>query len=375
MKRHKITSKLFTAVAALLLLLSLGSCRFKPLYIDDVNTHITVSLYDIKLELLWGLDWRTEWKYYAYWDSLKYGTLGYTIPTEQVCAQFYPLDKNLEPLSCWQKHFPLSGGSVEITPGYYNMLFYNDVELKDEHYVTFTDYNDLTQFVATTTSNRDAANTRAADTRNQPDQLFGVHLKQEYVSDDPDDYEYINGVYVYHIKSTLEPYVYIYLIQVLIYNNNDDKGKKVTSGEGIEISGLAKGVEMLERKNVSDTVSIYTDIKPLYTLEADGCDIVGARMQSFGLASIDPLYTRAATRLDVPNRATTTLILRNGNKYTFVTDITDQMRTKITGGVITITLDANNIPKGELDDNTNKGSGFKVDVDDWNGVDSVEVKI
>ena len=56
-----------------------SSCQRKPLYLAQRGTlDINVSVYDIQLELLWGVSWKTDWQYL--WDESLYGYIGYTEP-------------------------------------------------------------------------------------------------------------------------------------------------------------------------------------------------------------------------------------------------------------------------------------------------------
>lgn len=51
----------WTFVALLLTSLVTG-CYRKPLYVAQRGMlNIDVSVYDIQLDLLWGIDWKTEW--------------------------------------------------------------------------------------------------------------------------------------------------------------------------------------------------------------------------------------------------------------------------------------------------------------------------
>ena len=47
-----------------MLVTMLTGCERKDLYLARHGTlKIDVSVYDIQLDLLWGLDWKTEWQY------------------------------------------------------------------------------------------------------------------------------------------------------------------------------------------------------------------------------------------------------------------------------------------------------------------------
>ena len=72
------------------LVMVLSGCERKDLYLAQRGTiDVNVSVYDIDLDLLWGLEWKTQWQYL--WDESLYGPIGYTEPTG-VRANVYTLN-------------------------------------------------------------------------------------------------------------------------------------------------------------------------------------------------------------------------------------------------------------------------------------------
>ena len=54
-------------LVALLLTSLIAGCQRKPLYLAQRGTlDVDVSVYDIQLDMLWGIDWKAEWQYL--WD-------------------------------------------------------------------------------------------------------------------------------------------------------------------------------------------------------------------------------------------------------------------------------------------------------------------
>ena len=154
----------------------------------------------------------------------------------------------------FNRNFTKAGGRVSLTAGqWYDMLFYN----ADTEYIIFGQ-NDLnSDYMATTRSTSHNVYTRASEEDadmpsryysdyNQPDELFGSFIDDMQISEDPDHYEHIidslgNVVSVFNIETTLKPYTFIYLLQVVIVNNNDDKGARVLGGKGLTLTGMAQG--------------------------------------------------------------------------------------------------------------------------------------
>ena len=377
MRRHHRHIAPWVFVALLLTSIITG-CQRKDLYLAQRGTlNIDVSVYDIQLDLLWGLEWKTEWQYL--WDASLYGPIGYTEPTG-IRANVYALDETNQRFRYTTRNLPKTGGKVSLTTRQsYDMVFYNN----DTEYILFSTDEANDYFYATTRSNTKAAYTRSYDHYNQPDQLFGTYLHDLYVTDDPDAYEMSydeEGIpyYVFEVNATLNPYTFIYLYQVMVLNNDDDAGKRITGCEGISVDGLAGGVDLFTR--VTDSLNLVTitqeETMPMLTDRAlrlpDGTettgDIFAARIMTWGIPGIDPL-AQNATRTEAQPQdsigAGIGLIMRNGTVYPIQRNITEQIKQRPAGGVITIVIDAAEIPDSIIGEKPKPGGGFDASVDNW----------
>lgn len=377
MRRHHRHIAPWVFVALLLTSIITG-CQRKDLYLAQRGTlNIDVSVYDIQLDLLWGLEWKTEWQYL--WDASLYGPIGYTEPTG-IRANVYALDETNQRFRYTTRNLPKTGGKVSLTTRQsYDMVFYNN----DTEYILFSTDEANDYFYATTRSNTKAAYTRSYDHYNQPDQLFGTYLHDLYVTDDPDAYEMSydeEGIpyYVFEVNATLDPYTFIYLYQVMVLNNDDDAGKRITGCEGISVDGLAGGVDLFTR--VTDSLNLVTitqeETMPMLTDRAlrlpDGTettgDIFAARIMTWGIPGIDPL-AQNATRTEAQPQdsigAGIGLIMRNGTVYPIQRNITEQIKQRPAGGVITIVIDAAEIPDSIIGEKPKPGGGFDASVDNW----------
>lgn len=374
LRRHILP--LITLMISLVMVLS--GCERKDLYLAQCGTiDVNVSVYDIDLDLLWGLEWKTQWQYL--WDESLYGPIGYNEPTG-VRANVYTLNEDLKRVRYTTRNFSNDGGRVSLTTRKtYDMAFYNN----DTEYILFSTDESNAYYHATTRSNARAAYTRAYAHYNQPDQLFGTFMQDLYVTEDPEAYEihYDNDgmpYYVYKVNAELTPYTMIYLCQVMVINNADENGKRITGCQGISMNGLSGGVDLFTR--MTDTTRIVTitqeETQPMQadrnlTLP-DGTEVVGdimaARILTWGLPGINPL-ANVGTRTDaeplVQVHAGIGLTLRNGNVYSIEKDITDQMRKRPSGGVITIVIDATELPENVVGEKPKPGGGFDASVDDW----------
>ncbi|MBO7050504.1 MAG: DUF5119 domain-containing protein [Bacteroidaceae bacterium] len=390
---------------ASVLLFGMTSCERKDLYLRVDRTEIKIEIYDIRLDLLWGIDWETEWQYSWNESSSDFGYIGYTKP-ELVKGTIYNVDFNTgKRFSAFVKIFNSTGGRVSLTAGStYDMMFYNF----GTEYTTFYQSDDYESYTASTrvSSQTSWAHTRAesqdsempGDKKyvdyNQPDELFGTLITDLHINEDPSAYEKEydeegNITYIYKVDAALRPYSFIYLYQIIVLNNADEKGNRIVGAQGLTVTGLAQGVEMFTRKTFENTISVTSaSVKPMQRHEnvrladgavADSADIMACRVLTWGLPGIDPLAnTKARTRaLDLDqNFIGLGITLRNGYTWTVTRDITDQMHEKPAGGVITIYIDGNDVPQDLLDQKQQtSGGGFNAHVEDWSNEINTDVRI
>lgn len=405
---HRTVLKALPAMAMLPALLFTAGCERKPLYLRVSEAEIEVAVYDVRLELMWGINWETRWQYQ--WDELssQYGSLGYTKPS-YVRATVYNLDAASKVRNNYfTRNFTIGGGRVSLVPGnWYDMLFYNS----GTEYILFNQSEKLDYYnVSTRTStlptymNADAAapagdrqypdTARTYTNYNQPDELFGVMLDKLDISEDPNDYrkefdENGNPVYIYNITADLSPYTFIYLIQIMVTNNSDSVGTRIRGAAGLTVTGMAQGTDVFTRSNWHNTIAVTSDdVKPLQTgrsltlpdsTQVTG-DVMACRLLTWGLPGIDPIKAMTrATRVAEEDRnyIGIGLTLRNGHTYNITRDITDQMHENPAGGVITIVVNAGDIPPAALEDKPSPqgGGGFNAKVEDWNKEVDAEIVI
>lgn len=410
MSNRRLLNKTIAKIQAILglafVLISNTACERKELFLRVDQTQIAVEIYDINLDLLWGIEWDTQWQYD--WDtSLEtYGDLGYTKP-ELIKGTIYNLDESTgKRFSSFVKIFDSNGGRVSLTSGStYDMMFYNfgtewTSFYQSDDYETYTASTRMSSQAswirtrAETESSEMPDTTRSYIDYNQPDELFGTLKTGIYIDEDPSTYdkEYDedgNITYIYKIDATLRPYSFIYIYQVIITNNTDEKGDIIKGSRGMTITGLSQGVEMFSRRTFNNTISITTDdVKPIQRhknvkLEgeavADSADIIAARILTWGLPGMNPLEnTKAATKApDIDrNFVGIGLTLRNNYTWTITRDITEQMHQRPTGGIITIYVDANEVPEDLINQKPQStGGGFNAEVENWSNEVNAEVTI
>lgn len=388
-----------TLYLLLLVVSTFTSCTRKDLFLRIDQSEIRININDIRLDMLWGIDWRTSMLYN--WDEQVHGRLGYTEP-EWIRATIYDLNSaDFTRTGSFNRNFTKAGGRVSLTAGqWYDMLFYN----ADTEYVIFGQ-NDLnSDYMATTRSTSLNVYTRATEDNmqlpsrsyadfNQPDELFGSFIDDMQVSEDPDHYEQTidslgNIVNVFNIETALQPYTFIYLIQVVVMNNQDEKGTRIVGGQGMTVTGLAKGVELFSRRTNSEVVSVTSeDIKPTQSFTnlelPDGtkadCEVFASRILTWGLPNVAPLAERTRSSVEVveDNFIGVGLITRSGYVYNYTANITEQMHQHPAGGVITVVIDAGQIDNKYIDkpQSENRGGGFNASVENWGNEYNASVTI
>lgn len=404
-RNNRTLAKIQIILGLSMFLLMNSACERKDLFLRVDQTQIQVELFDISLDLLWGIDWQAEWQYSWNESISTYGQIGYSQP-ELIKGTIYNVDPATNKrFSSFFKIFDKDGGRLSLTAGSrYDMMFYNF----GTEWTSFHQSEDFETYTASTraSSNSSWIRTRAENEfsempsdksyidYNQPDELFGTLVTGLEINEDPSSYETEydedgNIRYVYKIDANLRPYSFIYLFQIIVLNNNDGKGNRVIGARGLTATGLSQGVDLFSRKTFNSTISITSeDIKPMQNHSnvrlADGstvenADIMASRMLTWGLPGINPLEnTKARTRAVEydQNYLGIGLTLRNGYTFTITQNITDQMHEKPAGGVITIYIDANDIPEDLLEKKQQtSGGGFNASVTDWENEINAEVTI
>lgn len=407
---RRIVAKIQLTLFFALCLFANSSCIRKDLYLRVDTTQILIKLSDIGLRFFWNASWKAEWLYE--WDEKTYGKIDYTRP-ELIKTTIYNLDtKTHDRLSSFYMLFDSTGGRIRLTSGSsYDMLFYNfgteyiGFNQSDdlERYNAFTRNSNLTSYIRTRAENTFSTmpeDAKPYDVFNEPDEFFGTLVSNIVINEDPTSYtkEYDkdgNIIYVYKIEAPIQPYSFIYLIQIIIENNIDEKGKRIVGVNGLTVTGLSQGVELFSRKTLSNTISITTEeIKPMKSRTITdpnnpgstiNVDIAAARILTWGLPGINPISewekinANPSTKVNEidKNYIGIGFTLRNGYSWNLTTDeINSQIHQKPTGGVLTIRYDASQIPQEILDKTqTTTGGGFNATVDPWSNEVNAEVSI
>lgn len=380
----------------LLALSLLPSCEREPLlHLVDPETELEFETNKIILDLqvLWEYDitydWESQWWYN--WDERDdslFGTWELQEPTTFNIRRYYteeipdaPHNEVLRDVVTGHRY------QARYKYGYYDVLVWNDVNTIDGVQSLHYDEESTLEYVTayTNQSNAHTSTPHHAPTYRpgyafyQPEFLFSGEYDDLHVTDNPADYDSLiinpdgSTTWYKFVPLLLTPVTYIYLTQVIIHHN----GNKIAGVDGSgNLTGLARSVNLNSHVTSEQDISVnypmrmkkhMTYIAP-QAEEAEDVDIIGGRVLTFGLTGVDPFrITRASTSYQqvvespIRNYLELDMLFHNGYDSTFVFDVTDQVKERYKGGVITVHIDADEI---ELPSNKG-GSLFDAEIKDY----------
>ena len=368
----------------LLLLLAmmalLGGCMREPILhlYDEEEIEMDLPVIDLDLEVYWDYeiafgviyDWRAEWFYG--WDdndSRIFGELGYTEPTAFNLRRYYTAQVPYAP------HTSVIASYIEGTHfqgqydwGFWDMLVWNNIQTIDGvQSLIFDEATSLDSVTAYTNPSMTPSRYQAPRyTRSfyAPEPLFSAYEQAIEISSDLKGFVFNEerNAWVRTLKMVLKPITYIYLTQVIIHHN---KGR-ITSVDGTaNLSGMARTTNLNTGCAGNDAITVYYNVNLKNNCDKNGetVDIIGGRLMTFGIPGNEAnSLSRASDVHDNNNHyMDVTMQFNNGMDSTFVFNVTDQVRKRYKGGVITVELDMDTIPIPQRPG----GSGFDAVVKDF----------
>lgn len=334
---------------------------------------------DVMWQYSFDIDWQVEWQYgWDVTDSLIFGgTIGYRKPTEFDLRRYYLGEEPSVPHTrVEQFHLEDSTFFANYEFGYYDMLLWNSIHTQDGVQSILINEDNMDNVTAETNQNinrtpmRNANYTKmSAPSYYEPEDLFALYMQDIRISSDPADYEFYDEerhVYYKKLAGTLQPVTYIYLPQLILYHNNG----RISAVDGNAVlTGMARRTSVNTGITDSESVNVYFNdrLKQGITIssgqhEGEVVDIIGGRLHSFGLCNTNPYTLTRAYEGDTEEHLIGMKVqFYNGFDSTLVFDVTDQVRKRYRGGVITMELDVDSVhipaQRG--------GSGFDAQVADY----------
>lgn len=187
--------------------------------------------------------------------------------------------------------------------------------------------------------------TGAVGLLNQPEIFYGAYPENIYISPNLEDYEYdpVEDLYIKHIDARLRPLVYIYLVQFVLFNNEDGKIKAVNGNAALSSMASSTNVNTGHTGNKPAVVYFNTRMKKNLTVRGRKSDVIGGKLTTFGLCDNEP-YTRSGamyggSRSNLRNILYFDLIWKNDGIRTYEFDVTDQCLSQAHGGILTVWID------------------------------------
>ncbi|MCQ2222187.1 MAG: hypothetical protein MJZ35_00190 [Bacteroidaceae bacterium] len=394
----------FVSVFAYVALLAtlLTSCIEPPLKLPAQEVLVDLPLVFVDLDVVWNLDidWRSQW--YYDWDEKDkelWGELAYPLPTNYEVRRYFLGSQTGAP------HTTVDGFTIYGTHfrrtyefGYYDMLIWSNIDSKDGTQVVTINENDLDEVMASTTVTRGMSRVAAATVLspnyamlvgaghassnvvtglyNQPEIFYAAYPQDTYISRNQSDYDHYDEVercWVKQINCELDPRVYLYLVQVIIKNND---GRIVGCTGDNAISSFSSGTSVNTGHTWDNPVLVYfgTRFKQNMDYEGETVDIIGGKFTTYGLCDMGsysqtksgPHYT--GTRTDLKNYLYVDLKFSNQAQATLQVDVTDQCLEQAHGGIITVVLDAHDIDIPPAPEPGGTGSLFVPTVEDYDEV-------
>lgn len=338
------------------------------------------------MELVWNLDvdWESQWHYP--WDASDdqiFGKREYPKPSSFEVRRYFLGDEPHAPhTKDGMDSFPVVGYKFRraFLFGYYDMLLWSNVITADGAQVLRINESDLDNTVATTSVTRSVTLRANNDDEpvktamyNQPEIFYSAYPRDIYISNNSADYDYYdeeNNCWVKRLQCTLQPLVYIYLVQIIIHNNGNGRIAGVSGDTAISAMANSTSVNTGHTSNTPCMVYFNTRMKKNVELDGEKVDIIGGKLTTFGLCDMQginetkaSLYQGSMAHLN--NYLIFELGMSGGSLQQQKKDITQQIQNQCHGGVITIHINAQEIdnPHGGEDGG---GSMFNPVVDDYN---------
>ena len=359
----------------LLALLALSSCyREPPLHLYDIdNPALALPIVELSLDTYWNYDgnlginydWRAEW-YYGWDDEDRsiFGELEYEEPTKFFLRRYYTGEVK-EGTRIDKKNAYVSGRTFRAPYdwGFWDILAWNDVKTIDGVQSLQIDEKssydeDIIASTGTTMYSSRYHAPRYQNSFYEPEQLFSACEKGVEINKNLDGFEFDedNNIWVRKLNMYLEPLTYIYLPQIILHNNNGRIDQVTSNGN---ISGMARFADINTGFAGEDAIAVNFKMRLKTNKDfkaGEKVDIVGGRLMTFGICGQNAnRITRADEENDTEHHyIDVQLQFNNGMDSIFVFDVTDQVRKRYKGGVITVELDMDTVPTPKR----SGGSGF-----------------
>lgn len=368
-------------------LLTLHSCIEPPLKLPAEEVLVDVPAIVTDIEVVWNLDidWQNNW--YYKWDAKDeelFGKIRYPQPTNFEVRRHY-LGEHPGGTPVSYDGFTIFGNRFRRSYmfGYYDMLIWSNIDSEDGAQVLTINETDPLAVQASTTVTRgfsrvdkDGNETGSVFALfNQPEIFYSTYPRDIFISREMKDYDYYDEVekcWVKNINCELNPLVYIYLVQVILTNND---GKVTGTTGNAALTSVASSTNVNTGRTGMNPAMVYfnTRFKPNMDYKGETVDIIGSMLTTFGMCDMAsysdaPNHQYNGSRTDLTNQLMFDLTFRNGTAKTMTFDVTDQCRRQAHGGIITVVVDCKDVEMPDTPKEEGTGSLFVPTVEDYEEV-------
>lgn len=355
----------------LLLVFICSGCVRKDLYLRGMvreNCAITTTI-DITLDILTTIQADINSNLIYNWDETLYGPLGYTVPThmEGKFFQYRGVDNRV-----WDHDDLFEIGIPKdariLTDTRYEVLFNNltnrtnyNTDDKYSQYISSPDYKPTKAFDFVEDFGVSA----------QCEEQFAAYKENVYVDVQDPAVEVTtmpDGSLLYHYNMDVKvvPISYIYIIQVIIDNDNPRAPMNVDSCTYMALNGVAREKEMFTNMTTDKRCCIESHyVKPIQ--KSDSCYVFAERFVTYGM--INDYYSSWGTA-GLTYELGMEFLLSDGTTKKGKVNLGGLLNSKPYGGVLTIRIN-----NSDINTEYSGGGGFDVTVQDWVNEVNVVVEI
>ena len=339
-----------------------SGCKREPeLYLyDAADVSFELPIIDLSLEMYWDYelsygvtyDWEAEWHYG--WDEIDrelFGEIGYVQPQAFNLRRYFTEAPNAAHTSVLSDYIRGTTFQESFSWGFWDLLIWNDITTIDGiRSILFDETTTLDYVKAYTNESMQPSRYHAPRYTHSfyaPEPLFAAYSQAVEINPNLSGFVYddVRNVYVMKLNMALEPLTFIYLTQVILHNN---KGRIVEADGSANLSGMAQSVVLNTGRAGDEAITVNYNVRMKKDCQKDHetVDIVGGRLMTFGMCNTRANALSRAEDLDDRQRhyMDVTLQFNNGMDSTFIFDVTQQVRNRYKGGVITVELDMDTIP-------------------------------
>lgn len=285
------------------------------------------------------------------WDESKYGKLSYTRPDSFRGVLVH--DGAVVDESTYYV-----GGYHDLNVSLdeeYDMLLYSTGDVNE---TVFTDGTFISQYKETESPEY----SEGLRKRSNCDEIFAIYGKDIMGGFDPRHAKIImiddKPVYLYHLNFETEPITYVYIIQVIIYDDDPNIPMTVATCDYIGIGGFTDGVNMVDRESAGGRCLVEsTNVKPIQPNPRYG--VCAERFVTYGHYE-DGNSSWGST--GIKYECMVAFTLANGIKCSGRINITKALDEKPHGGIINVLVNNSDIAGGV--DSDDDGI-FEIDINDW----------